>query len=107
MRMVVLPLVVILTINVDNLLAVNAEGEPPVACDLEAPGPLAVAGQLMSLPDRDCTQLIGSLHILQESQHLAELVQRRRWNPFGVVPKERATDALMDDVPYRHLSSVA
>jgi len=45
---------------------VDPERNPPVAGDGEAPGPLAVPGELMGIPTRDVAELLGVFHLLQE-----------------------------------------
>src|SRR4030095_8743634 len=66
--------VVILIVHLDEVALVHAKGQPPVAGDPQAPRPLPIAGQLMGPPARDRPDLLLGLHVLQESQHLPELV---------------------------------
>ena len=91
---------VIFKINIDNLLAVDAEREPPVSRDVQTPDVLSVSGQAMGFPDGDRTQLASRIHVLQERQHLPELICRRRGNSLWVVRKEQATNTLVVYIPY-------
>ena len=51
---------------------VDAECDAPVPRDKQAPGALAVAGQLVRLPCRDGSQFLGAFHVLQEGQDVAD-----------------------------------
>jgi len=71
---------VILVSQVENFSfgLVHLERDPPVAGDGKAPAPLAVAGQLMGVPTRNVTELLGVFHLLEEGQNIADLLHDRR-----------------------------
>ena len=74
--------VVIFIIHVAYLVVFDLERQPPVAGDVQAPEPVAIASQLVRLPPGKGTQLLRILHVLQEGQHGAELVHGIGGQPF-------------------------
>jgi hypothetical protein len=66
--------VVIFTIYIPYLAVLDLERQAPVARDVQAPDALALAGELVSLPERKDPQRFRVFHILQKSEHCAEFV---------------------------------
>src|SRR5262245_28926493 len=66
--------VVVLIVHLDEFTGVHAEREPPIARYPQAPSALPIAGQLMRPPARHRPDLLRGLHVLEERQHLPELV---------------------------------
>ena len=98
---------VILKVQVTDFFFVDAEGQPPVRRDVQASDALAVAGQLMGFPHRDRPQFVFAFHVLQEGQHHTELIHGRGGQALCAVFRVEAFDALVNDVPYLHVISVA
>src|ERR1035441_22009 len=80
-------LVVIFQISVTDfvLCCVDAKSQTAVTGDTEAPRALSVPCQRVGSPGRERPSFLRVLHIIQESQHLAEFVHRAGRNTFRVV----------------------
>ena len=88
-----------------SFCSINAEGQTTVAGDREAPRSLAVARQRVYLPRRESTQFLRVFHVVEERQHLSQLVHRIRRNAFCGVLSVELLQALMNEVPYFHLAN--
>ena len=43
---------IVLEVDIDDMVPVDAKGEPPVPCHVETPCAHAITGETMSTPDR-------------------------------------------------------
>ena len=85
------------------ILVVDPEGQAPVARDVKTPSAFPVSGHLMCTPMRDRAEFVGIFHVLNERQHLSELVHRVSRNAFLVIFMVQALKSLMGKVPYLHV----
>ena len=76
---------VVLEVEVDDFPAFDAEGDAPVAADGEAPGPFAVARELMRAPALNGLQGGGARGVLQEGQDVDDLRDECRREACRVV----------------------
>ena len=93
---------IVLIVDIQYLAVLDLERQAPVARDVETPDSLSVSGELVGSPQWESTQLFRVLHVLQESQHCAELVHGIWRQAFGVVLQVQPFQALVDKVPYSH-----
>ena len=82
------------------LNSVDAKGQTPVAGNVQAPVALSMTFQRVSFPHLNGLKFIRVFHILQKSQHLAELVHGVRIQAFGVVLKIKLFQAFVNEVSY-------
>src|SRR5215471_5526340 len=97
--------VVVLIVHLDDLLILDAKGQAPVGRDVQAPHPAPIARQLMRPPAGQRAEFLGALHVLQERQHLAQLVHDGRRQATGLIPQIQAPQAGMGKRPNRHRSA--
>lgn len=97
-------LMVVLVVEIDDLdpILVDLESQPPVLGDEQTPCPLAIPGQPVRLPARDCSEFVLPLHVLQKRNHAAKLVREGRLNPAGVIILDEPPEPLVQDVPNSH-----
>lgn len=98
---------VVLKVQVTDFVFFDAEGQPPVRRDVQTPDAPAVADQPVGFPHRDRSQFVFAFHVLQEAQHHTELVHGRGRHALRAVFRVKAFDALVNDVPYLDMISVA
>ena len=91
---------IVFIINIPYLAVLDLEGQSPVARDMQAPDAFALAGQLVSPPERKGPQRFRVFHILQQCHHCAELVHSVRRQALGAVLQVKPLEAFMDEVPY-------
>src|SRR6266849_10049198 len=58
------PSVVVLIIPLNQFVVVDAEGQPPIARDVESPRAFPVAAQLVRFPRRERAQFVDVAHVL-------------------------------------------
>src|SRR4030042_2516658 len=99
---------IILIIQVEDFSfgLVDLERDPPVAGNGEAPGPLAVAGELMGVPTGEVAELLGVFHFLQEGQNITDLLHDRRSYPGGIIMLNEASQPPMSHVSDLHRLSL-
>ena len=75
---------IIFIIQVENFSfgLVDFERDPPVAGHSEAPGSLAIAGELMRLPARYVAEFLSASHLLQEGYNVPNPLHGR-WGQTG------------------------
>ena len=98
---------VVLKVQVTDFVFFDAQRQPPVRRDVQAPDAPAVASQPVGLPHRDRSQFVFAFHVLQEGEHHTELIHGRGRYALRAVFREQAFDALVNDVPYLRVISVA
>ena len=99
-------LVVIFQIHVVDfsICGIDTKRQSAISGDTEAPCALSVARECMDLPCRERAQFLGVLHVIEERQHLPKLVNRIGWNTLRDIFRVEPLQALMDEVPYLHLT---
>src|ERR1022692_4160664 len=93
---------IVFIIDIQYLAVLDLERKAPVAGDVEAPDSLAVSGELVGFPQWEGTQFFRIRHVLQESQHCAELVHGIGRQTFRAVLQVELLQALVDEAPDRH-----
>ena len=97
---------VVLIIQVEDfsLGLVDPERDPPVARDMKAPCPLAVAGELVRFPTRHIAEFLRIFHLLQEGQNVSDLLHDT-WSQAGsIIALDEAPQSTMDRVSDLHSS---
>ena len=94
--------VIVFIVDIQYLAVLNLERQAPVARDVETPDSLAVSGELVGFPQRESTQFLRVLHVLQKSQHCAQLVHGIGRQTLRAVLQVELSQALMDEAPYLH-----
>src|ERR1039457_2314414 len=94
--------VIVFIVDIQYLAVLDPERQAPVARDVETPDSLAVSGALMGFPQGENAQFFRILHVLQESQHGAELVHGIGRQAFHAVLQVELLQALMDEAPDLH-----
>ena len=84
-------------------LRVDAKRQTPVSGDVEAPCAFAVAGQHVHCPRGKSPQFLWVFHVVEEGEHLTQLVRRIGRDPFGAVFRVEPLETLMNKVAYFHL----
>ena len=104
MRMLLIFLMVVLTINFDDILALESKRDTPVTAYFNGPDPFAIAGQRMQNSDPVMPCLWDS------SKHLTDLNQAQPFSMFGLnsrfdAPAKEPFQALMLEA-YDYILSV-
>src|SRR5882672_5417297 len=94
--------VVILIVHLNQFVVLNSERQPPVPRDVERPRACVLPLQPVGLPRRQSPQLVDGFHVLQEREHLAQLVDRVRREALRVVRLIQPTESRMDKRPNLH-----
>src|ERR1035438_8341507 len=96
-------LVIVLIVDIQYLTVLDLERQAPVTRDVETPDSLAGSGELVGFPQWESAQCFRVLHVLQESQHCAELVHGIGRQTFHAVLQVEFPQSLMDEAPYLHV----
>src|SRR5450759_1878454 len=94
--------VIVFIVDIQYFAVLDLERQPPVARDVETPDSLAVSGELVGFPQWESTQFFRVMHVLQKSQHCAELVHDIGRQTFRAVLQVEPSQALVDEAPYLH-----
>src|ERR1035437_3198244 len=94
--------VIVFIVDIQYLAVLHPERQAPVARDVETPDSLAVSGELVGLPQWESTQFFRVLHVLQESQHGAQLVRGIGRQTFRAVLQVELSQTLMAEARYLH-----
>src|SRR6266571_1989832 len=97
---------VVLKVDVDDLVVLDPEGDPPVTGDVQAPCAVAVAGQNLRFPCGKGAQLLGALRRIEECQHLAELVHGVRAHALRGIVLVQPAQTRVRNTPYFHMITV-
>jgi hypothetical protein len=73
---------------------------------MQAPNSLAIPCEMVGFPQWQCAKLFRILHVLEVGQHYAKLIHDLRRQPFGAVLQIELSQALVDEVPYFHLTTL-
>ena len=94
---------IVLEIDVpQDAVLIDAEGQPPVPGDEQAPDALAVPGELMSAPPRRRLQFLDPGHILQEGEYEPQLLDRPGVHFRGVIVLEKPPKTFVDEAADLH-----
>ena len=92
---------IVFVIEIEDLafLAINREGDSPIAGDGQAPRPFAITRELVPLPPWDVVEFPDVVHLLQESHHIADPLDSLPGQPGRVVALDEAAKAAVDHIP--------
>ncbi len=88
------------------VLRVDAKRQTPIAGNVEAPGAFTIAGENVRFPRVKRTQFLRMSHVVEEGEHLAQLVHGIGRHAFGAVLRVEVFETLMNEVAYFHLGGM-